>query len=153
MVTGFLKLLENKHKSSLDETALKYIYYAVDGADRMKILINDLLEYSKVSSSKELTSDTDMNEIVAEVLRVFALKITEQHAIVTVGKLPLLAGTLTSRLFQLMQNLIGNALKVICVNPIHQIPTNKKVIFNGNGLFGINITRPKPINCNSTLPM
>ena len=111
MVTGFLKLLENKHKSALDETALKYIHYAVDGADRMKTLINDLLEYSKVSSSKELTSDTDMNEIVAEVLRVFALKIGEQQAIINVGQLPVLAGTLTSRLFQLMQNLIGNALK------------------------------------------
>ena len=111
MVTGFLKLLENKHKSALDETALKYIHYAVDGADRMKILINDLLEYSKVSFSKEATSDSDMNEIVAEVLRIFALKIAEQHAIITVGQLPVLANTLTSRLFQLMQNLIGNALK------------------------------------------
>lgn len=111
MVTGFLKLLENKHKSTLDETALKYIHYAVDGADRMKTLINNLLEYSKISSSKELTSDTDMNKIVAEVLGIFALEISEQEATVNVGPLPLLAGTLTSRLFQLMQNLIGNALK------------------------------------------
>ena len=111
MVTGFLKLLENKHKSALDETALKYIHYAVDGADRMKTLINDLLEYSKISSSKELTRHTDMNEIVTEVLQVFALKIAEQHAIINVGQLPVLAGTLTSRLFQLMQNLISNALK------------------------------------------
>ena len=111
MVTGFLKLLENKHKSTLDETALKYIYYAVDGADRMKILINDLLEYSKISSSKELTSDTDMNQIVAEVLHVFAPNIAAKQAIITMDQLPVLAGTLTSRLFQLMQNLIGNALK------------------------------------------
>ena len=52
-----------------------------------------------------------MNEIVAEVLQVFALKITEQHAVIKVGQLPVLAGSLKSRLFQLMQNLIGNALK------------------------------------------
>jgi light-regulated signal transduction histidine kinase (bacteriophytochrome) len=111
MVTGFLKLLENKYKSSLDETAVKYIHYAVDGADRMKILIKDLLEYSKVSSSNGLTGNTDMNEIVAEILQVFALKITSQHAIIKVGQLPILANSLKSRLFQLMQNLIGNALK------------------------------------------
>jgi len=111
MVTGFLKLLENKQKSSLDETALKYIHFAVNGADRMKILINDLLEYSKISSSKELTSDTDMNEMVAEVLHVFASHINQLNAVVTVGQLPVLAGSMPIRLFQLMQNLIGNALK------------------------------------------
>ena len=45
------------------------------------------------------------------MLQVFALKITEQHAVIKVGQLPVLAGSLKSRLFQLMQNLIGNALK------------------------------------------
>lgn len=111
MVTGFLKLLENKYKSGLDETANKYIHYAVDGADRMKSLIKDLLEYSRVSTSKDLTGDTDMNKVVAEVLQVFALNITEQQANVTVGQLPVLSGSKTIRLFQLIQNLIGNALK------------------------------------------
>ena len=111
MVTGFLKLLENKYKSTLDDTANKYIYYAVDGADRMKNLIKDLLEYSSISTSKDLTSNTNMNEIVAEVIKVFAAKITEQHAIINAGQLPTLPGSLASRLFQLMQNLISNALK------------------------------------------
>ena len=111
MVTGFLKLLENKYQSVLDETANKYIHYAVDGADRMKSLIKDLLEYSRVSTSQDLTGETDMNKIVAEVLQVFALNINQLNADVTVGQLPVLTSSISIRLFQLMQNLIGNALK------------------------------------------
>ena len=53
MVSSFLQLLQKKYENQLDETAQKYINYAVDGADRMKTLILDLLEYSRISSYKE----------------------------------------------------------------------------------------------------
>ena len=52
MITSFLKLLERKYGDDLNEEAKDYINYAVDGADRMDMMINDLLEYSRVESKE-----------------------------------------------------------------------------------------------------
>ena len=53
MITSFLQLLENKYEKDLDETAMQYIQYSVEGAGRMRSLILDLLEYSRVNTSQE----------------------------------------------------------------------------------------------------
>lgn len=111
MVSSFLKLLEKKYQGQLDETADKYIHYAVDGSERMKMLIMDLLAYSKVSTSDDVLTSTDMNAVVAEVLHILANKIEDQAAAVNVGPLPILENTRRTQMFQLLQNLIGNALK------------------------------------------
>jgi len=111
MVSSFLQLFEKKYKGNLDSTADQYIQFAVDGAFRMKKLIQDLLEYSRAGSIKEIEGVTDMNEVVKEVLAVFSERIEEQEAIVTTGPMPVLIHTRKTQLFQLMQNLVGNALK------------------------------------------
>ena len=111
MVSSFLTLLGKKYKDQLDETGEKYIYYAVDGAERMKQLITDLLEYSRTGTNKDVAADTDMNELVSEVLKVLKSSIEEEDAVIEVASLPVLPNTSKLQMFQLMQNLIGNALK------------------------------------------
>lgn len=117
MVSSFLKLLEQKYKTQLDETGEKYIHFAVDGADRMKKLIMDLLEYSRTGTNKDIAADTDMNVVMTEVLGVLNTSIKEQNAVVKVGSLPVLPNTSKIQMFQLMQNLLGNALKYHGDNP------------------------------------
>lgn len=110
MVSSFLQLLQKKYQGKLDETADQYIHFAVDGAERMKKLIFDLLEYSRVGTNREIFIDTDLNEVVSNVLTVFAGQIEEAKASVVISKLPIVRGHKT-QLSQLFQNLIGNALK------------------------------------------
>jgi PAS domain S-box-containing protein len=111
MVTSFLQLIEKKYTPLLDDTGLQYIHFAVDGANRMKQLILDLLEYSRAGTNKEITGNTDMNEVVAEALQVMNERIEELNAVIITGTLPVLPNTRKTQLAQLMLNLISNALK------------------------------------------
>lgn len=111
MVSSFLSLLEKKYQEQLDEVGTRYIHFAVDGAERMKRLIYDLLEYSRVSTNKETVGNTDMNEIVNEIRQTFVVTCNELSAVIENEPLPVLHNTRRTLMFQLMQNLIGNALK------------------------------------------
>lgn len=111
MVTGFLKLLEKQYKDNIDENSSKYIHFAVDGADRMKKLILDLLEYSRVSTNKELVSDVNMSEVLNDVLQIMDAKIKELPCNIRFNQLPILKAANRTQMFQLLQNLISNALK------------------------------------------
>ncbi len=111
MISSFLQLLEKRYKGQLDETADQYIHYAVDGANRMKTLILDLLEYSRVGTSSDEVGATDMNAVVEEVLGIFKPQVIELEATIKVNPLPVLPNTRRTQLLQLFQNLVGNALK------------------------------------------
>ena len=111
MVSSFLQLLEKKYKDNIDDTGSKYIHYAVDGADRMKQLILDLLEYSRVTTSKDLITDVDMNEVVKEVLQIMDATIKELDCNIQLQALPPLKAVRRTQMLQLLQNLISNALK------------------------------------------
>jgi len=110
MVSSFLQLLQKKYESQLDATAQKYINYAVDGADRMKTLILDLLEYSRISSYKEEHAGVNLNELVAKTLHTLKSVSDEAEASIIVSPLPEISGN-KSHLTRLFQNLISNALK------------------------------------------
>jgi PAS domain S-box-containing protein len=110
MVSSFLQLLQKKYKGQLDEKADQYIHYAVDGAERMKALIMDLLEYSRVGSAKETFSRVETETIMNEVGDIFREKIAVARARVDVGPLPVVWGDKV-QLLQLFQNLLSNALK------------------------------------------
>ncbi|MEO6548270.1 MAG: PAS domain S-box protein [Ferruginibacter sp.] len=110
MVSSFLQLLQMKYAGLLDETAGKYIHFAVDGANRMKQLINDLLHYSRIGSGAVEREPVNMNTVLSEVLSVFKNEILTIEAEIVANNLPvILAGE--SAMSQLMQNLVGNALK------------------------------------------
>lgn len=110
MVTSFLQLLEKRYKGQLDEKADQYIHFAVDGAERMKALIMDLLEYSQVGTGTESFEWVDFYEVMAGVADVFRDGIIAARALLDIGDLPRVWGDKV-QLTQLMQNLIGNALK------------------------------------------
>jgi PAS domain S-box-containing protein len=110
MVSSFLQLLQKKYKGHLDEKADQYIHYAVDGAERMKALIMDLLEYSRAGSAKETFGRVETETILKEVGDIFREKIALARASVEVGALPVVWGDKV-QLLQLFQNLLSNALK------------------------------------------
>jgi PAS domain S-box-containing protein len=110
MVTGFLELLKSKYENNLDETARQYIQFSADGAERMKQLILDLLEYSRVNTSQEQHASTNLGEIINQVLDTYVCKIKTSNAIVKVSLMPS-ARVNKLQMTQLFQNLIGNALK------------------------------------------
>jgi PAS domain S-box-containing protein len=110
MVSSFMQLLQKKYENQLDETASQYISYAVDGAERMKQLILDLLEYSRVGTNQDNRVKTDMNDLTNQVLNIFSDKIQQTGAVIKVDPLPAIKVN-ASQVAQLMQNLIGNAFK------------------------------------------
>jgi len=110
MVASFLQLLQKKYDQQLDDTARKYINFAVDGAERMKILILDLLEFSRISSLEEDHTVIDLNKVVAKIRMALKTVIDESQAKINVSFLPKVCGN-ESQLSQLFQNLISNAIK------------------------------------------
>jgi PAS domain S-box-containing protein len=110
MVGSYLQLLERRYKDRLDGPALEFIAFAVDGATRMKQLINDLLEYSRVERSDRELAQTESSRPVSEALANLAASIKEAGAEVSVEDLPRIRADHV-QLRQLFQNLIGNAVK------------------------------------------
>jgi signal transduction histidine kinase/CHASE3 domain sensor protein len=110
MVSSFLNLLQAEAGGQLDEVAKEYIRFAVDGAERMKKLIQALLEYSRLGVSKETISRVDCTEVVKHIQNLFELRIRELNARLCIHPLPQI-DAVESQLEQVFQNLIGNALK------------------------------------------
>jgi signal transduction histidine kinase len=99
-----------KHKDILDEEAIKHITRIQNAAERMQALIKDLLEFSKISNSADISAQTDINLLIREVLSDMQDTIHAKNAEIIVGDLPPL--NIVPGLFRsLFSNLIGNALK------------------------------------------
>ncbi len=110
MVTSFLGQLEKNYKHALDDRAHKYIHFAVDGAKRMRQIILDLLEYSRVGKHEDKLTKVNLNEIVNEVVLLLKKPIDEKSVKIVSGHLPVL-NSFRSPLLQVFQNIIGNAIK------------------------------------------
>jgi PAS domain S-box-containing protein len=110
MITSYLDLLERRYKGQLDAKADMFIGYAVDGASRMQILINDLLNYSRVGRQDRDFEAVECDRIFAQVLTNLQVAISTNNAAISSAPLPRVYGN-PSQLTQLFQNLIGNAIK------------------------------------------
>ncbi|AHJ31131.1 GAF domain-containing protein [Nodularia spumigena CS-584] len=117
MVTSYLQLLERKYKHQLDANAEQFITYAVDGARRMQSLINDLLDYSRVTSRGQPIVEVDFNMIFERAIANLKFTIEESSAIITHDLLPIVMADPT-QLTQVLQNLIGNAIKFRGESPL-----------------------------------
>jgi signal transduction histidine kinase len=110
MVIRYTQLLSRKYKGKLDADADELIAFAVDGANRMHRLIQDLLTYSRAGTKENKLLDTNSDEALQEAIVNLRAAIEESGARVTHDRLPrVLADKM--QLIQLFQNLVGNAIK------------------------------------------
>lgn len=108
-VTSFADRLQKQHKDKLDETGAKYLYFIQQGAERMKTLITDLLNYSRIGRGREL-KPVDCNEIISTVIADLDTAIQESKVEIKTENLPVVSGY-TTEMKQLFQNLVVNAIK------------------------------------------
>jgi signal transduction histidine kinase len=109
MVTAYTQLLAERYQGKLDADADKFIGYASEGAQRMQVLIQDLLAFSRVGRNVA-RREVECNSMMLEILQTLSSSIQESGAAITAGALPTLWGDRT-QLAQIFQNLIGNAIK------------------------------------------
>ncbi len=110
MVSSYVEILAEDYSGRLDADADRFIGYVVDGATRMRGLIDDLLTYSRVGTQGKPFDTIDCNLVMERVLMDQAPTLEECGARVTYTDLPVVSGDDT-QLAQLLQNLVGNALK------------------------------------------
>jgi signal transduction histidine kinase/heme-degrading monooxygenase HmoA len=110
MVVSYMQLLQRRYGGKLDERADEFIGFAVDGALRMQVLINDLLAYARIDRREAPEGPTDLNRVVDRVVHDQAESIDAIGAQVTRGDLPTIVAN-SGQMDQLLGNLIANALK------------------------------------------
>jgi PAS domain S-box-containing protein len=110
MVTGYLQLIDRRYADLLDANGKEFIGFAVDGAKRMKILIRDLLEFSRTGTHAANFRRIDSGSIVDNAVANLKTAIDESAAKITIDPLPAIFGD-PVLLTQVFQNLIANAIK------------------------------------------
>ncbi len=109
-INVFSGLLQERYDSILDETGKMYIDKISSATLRMKVLINDLLHFSKQSKRMVNIGTVNLNAEIRETLSDMEVLISEKNAKITVKTLPDIEGD-SAQLSRLFQNLISNALK------------------------------------------
>lgn len=109
-IAGIIGIIEKRYLDNIDETGKSYFKHVTDAAERMKQLIFDILDYSKITKTSLVKEPVDMNLIIKEVLALFAEKIEASKALIRVAVMPVVNAEKIA-MFQIMQNLISNALK------------------------------------------
>jgi PAS domain S-box-containing protein len=110
MVSSYTQLLAKKYKDVIDGDGVKYINFAVDGAQRMQLLINDLLDYSRITRQEQPTELIQTSRVLGVVIANLQKKIEESGAIITNDLLPPVMGN-EQQLIRVFQNLIDNSIK------------------------------------------
>jgi len=110
MVASFLQLLEKNYGEKLDDKAIQYIHFAVDGAKRMTNLINELLIYARVTRDMQNVEDVDLNDVVSKSTSLLRDVIQENETELIVDQLPTVRGYPVA-LKTLFTNLISNGIK------------------------------------------
>jgi light-regulated signal transduction histidine kinase (bacteriophytochrome) len=110
MVTSYTQLLSRRYKGQLDADADEFIAFAVDGASRMKRLIQDLLAYSHVGTKSIDLRDISSEHALKQALADLRGAIEQSGAEITHDPIPMVLAD-EMQLVQLFQNLIGNAIK------------------------------------------
>ncbi len=110
MISSFSKLWYRKHEKIADETDKEYFKYISSGADRMTIMLQGLLDYATIGQNARTPESVDLNEMIADIRTVLYVRIEENEVVFDIEQMPIVQ-THRILLFQLMQNLISNAIK------------------------------------------
>ncbi|MBP1927699.1 PAS domain S-box-containing protein [Methanolinea mesophila] len=154
MVTSFSQLLEKNYKGRLDADADEFIDYIVEGGRKMDALVNDLLEYSRITSRGKPFEPTDMNIVLEETRKSLSMAIKENKAKIEVGVLPTVYVD-RSQVTLVFQNLLSNAIKfhdnkepVVSVGAV-KLETNGNSRSGTTGSASIRITMKKSSSSSS----
>ncbi|QLG50837.1 PAS domain-containing sensor histidine kinase [Natrinema halophilum] len=110
MITSYLQLLETRYGDTFDEDGQEFLDYAVDGAERMREMIDALLTYSRVDTRGDPFEPVDLDAVLDDVREDLQMRIDESDAYISSGSLPRVAGDV-SQLRQVFQNLLRNAIE------------------------------------------
>ena len=140
VITGYVNLLEERYGDRIDQDGREFIAFTTDAVHRMRNLINDLLDYSRVESDGNPFEHVDCNRALSNALADLGVSIQETGAEITSDSLPEFSGD-PIQISQLLENLIANAIKfrqddespkihVSC----HQKDTNWQLSVSDNGI-------------------
>ncbi len=110
VLTNFSELLQQRYSDQLDEDGREFLGYMSDAARRMRKLIRDLLEYSRVQTRGSPSKRVNMNLVAARALGNLRMAVREADVQVQIDELPQVQGD-ANQLERLLQNLIGNGIK------------------------------------------
>jgi PAS domain S-box-containing protein len=110
MVSSYLSLIQQRYEEELDEDGREFLAFAVDGADRMREMIEGLLAYSRVETQGDPFEPVDLETVLEEVSTDLQVAIDDDGGELTIGSLPTVEGD-RSQLRRLFQNLLENAVE------------------------------------------
>ncbi|QCJ47861.1 PAS domain-containing protein [Haloprofundus sp. MHR1] len=110
MVSSYLQLVERRYGDELDEDGREFLEFAVDGADRMREMLDGLLKYSRINSRQNPFETVDLDDVLADVRDDLAIKIEDSDAEIEAETLPHVYGD-EGQLRQVFQNLLDNTIK------------------------------------------
>jgi PAS domain S-box-containing protein len=134
MISSYLQLLQKRYGASLHGEAKEFMDYAIDGANRMQGMIQDLLVYSRVNTQAQTFKPIAMQKIYNTVLLNLGPVISESGSVISCEALPEVMGH-ESQLVQLLQNLLANAIKFRGTHP----PAIKISVKECDGYYQFNI--------------
>jgi PAS domain S-box-containing protein len=109
-ISGYVELLARRYRGQIDDDADRFIQHTVDGCNRMRQLIDDLLAYAQAGRAEESTAEVDCTNVVDVVVAGMSAGLVEMDGLVEHDDLPTVYGD-RSQLLQLFQNLIANGIK------------------------------------------
>ncbi|RQG96580.1 PAS domain-containing sensor histidine kinase [Natrarchaeobius chitinivorans] len=110
MITSYLQLIERRYADEFDEDGQEFIDFAVDGAERMRDMIDGLLEYSRVETRGDPFEPVDLDDVLEAVRADLQVAIEESDATITVESLPRVEGD-PEQVRQVFQNVLSNAIE------------------------------------------
>lgn len=110
MVVSYLQLIERRYEELFDEDGKEFLHFAVDGASRMKKLISDLVEYSRIDTLAKPFTQTNATEVLQRAIANLSVAVEEDNVHITYDTLPVFMSD-PVQLTRLFQNLLANAIK------------------------------------------
>lgn len=117
MMTSFVKLLKVKAGDNLDEESNGYLNMSLSHAEKMRKMIYALVDFSRVERTTEEVSEVDLDQMMQDLLSMFAVEIDKNRAELTVDELPVVNGRFT-QLMTLFQNLLANIFENVREVPL-----------------------------------
>ncbi|MEO6038982.1 MAG: chemotaxis protein CheB, partial [Saprospiraceae bacterium] len=128
-ISTFANILEQRFRADLSPEAVGHLDRISASAQRMSLLVDDLLNYARTTRKEGEFILTDLNKIYANVIQDFDLMISDYHTQITVGPLPVI-GAIPLQMTQLLRNLISNAIKFSSKQPVPKVSISGRLLTN-----------------------